>query len=33
MPQGDEAIVDILEKLGVNVRLEEEMITTESPNY
>ncbi len=31
MPQGDEAIVDILEKLGVNVRLEEEMITTESP--
>ena len=32
MPQGDEAIVDILEKLGVNVRLEEDMITTESPD-
>ena len=32
MPQGDEAIVDILEKLGVNVKLEEEMITTESPD-
>ena len=31
MPQGDEAIVDILEKLGVYVRLEEDMITTESP--
>ena len=31
MPQGDEAIVDILEKLGVNVRLEDDMITTESP--
>jgi len=31
MPQGDEAIVDILEKLGVNVRLEEDVITTESP--
>ena len=32
MPQGDEAIVDILEKLGVNVRLEDDMITTESPD-
>ena len=31
MPQGDEAIVDILEKLGVNVTLEEDMITTKSP--
>ena len=31
MPQGDEAIVDILEKLGVNVKLEDEIITTESP--
>jgi len=31
MPQGDEAIVDILERLGVNVRLEEDIITTESP--
>ena len=31
MPQGDEAIVDILEKLGVNVKLEEDFITTESP--
>ena len=31
MPQGDEAIVDILEKLGVNVTLEEDIITTESP--
>ena len=31
MPQGDEAIVDILEKLGVNVRLEDDIITTESP--
>ena len=31
MPQGDEAIVDILEKLGVNVTLEEERITTKSP--
>ena len=33
MPQGDEAIVDILEKLGVNVTLEEDMITTESPDF
>jgi len=32
MPQGDEAIIDILEKLGVNVRLEEDLITTESPD-
>ena len=31
MPQGDEAIVDILEKLGVNVTLEGDIITTESP--
>jgi len=31
MPQGDEAIVDILEKLGVNVTLEDDIITTESP--
>ena len=31
MPQGDEAIVDILERLGVNVTLEENIITTESP--
>jgi len=31
MPQGDEAIVDILEKLGVNVTLEEDIITTRSP--
>ena len=31
MPQGDEVIVDILEKLGVNVTLEDEYITTESP--
>ena len=31
MPQGDEAIVDILEKLGVNVTLEDEFITTKSP--
>ena len=31
MPQGDEAIVDILEKLGVNVTLEEDIIKTESP--
>ena len=31
MPQGDEAIVDILEKLGVNVILENDIITTESP--
>ena len=32
MPQGDEAIVDILEKLGVNVKLEDDIITTESPD-
>tara|TARA_Y100000590_G_scaffold181413_1_gene206793 strand:+ start:10121 stop:11383 length:1263 start_codon:yes stop_codon:yes gene_type:complete len=32
MPQGDEAIVDILERLGVNVILEEEMISTKSPD-
>jgi 3-phosphoshikimate 1-carboxyvinyltransferase len=31
MPQGDEAIVDILERLGVNVTLEDDIITTESP--
>ena len=31
MPQGDEAIIDILEKLGVNVTLEDEFITTMSP--
>ena len=31
MPQGDEAIVDILEKLGVNVTLNEDVITTKSP--
>ena len=31
MPQGDEAIVDILERLGVNVTLENDMITTKSP--
>jgi 3-phosphoshikimate 1-carboxyvinyltransferase len=31
MPQGDEVIVDILEKLGVNVTLEDDIITTESP--
>jgi len=31
MPQGDEAIVDILERLGVNVTLEEDVITTKSP--
>ena len=31
MPQGDEAIVDILESLGVNVTLENDIITTESP--
>jgi len=31
MPQGDEAIVDILERLGVNVTLENDIITTESP--
>jgi len=32
MPQGDEAIVDILERLGVNVTLENDIITTESPD-
>ena len=31
MPQGDEAIVDVLEKLGVNVTLEDDIITTKSP--
>jgi len=31
MPQGDEVIVDILERLGVNVTLEEDIITTKSP--
>jgi len=31
IPQGDEAIVDILEKLGVNVTLEGDIITTKSP--
>jgi len=31
MPQGDEIIVDILEKLGVNVTLEDDIITTKSP--
>ena len=31
MPQGDEAIVDILERLGVNVTLEDDVITTKSP--
>jgi len=31
MPQGDEAIVDILERLGVNVTLEEDIIKTGSP--
>ena len=31
MPQGDEAIVDILERLGVNVILEDDIITTRSP--
>ncbi|MBC8250781.1 MAG: 3-phosphoshikimate 1-carboxyvinyltransferase [Candidatus Nitrosopelagicus sp.] len=31
MPQGDEAIVDILERLGVNVTLENDIITTKSP--
>ena len=31
MPQGDEAIIDILERLGVNVTLEDEIITTSSP--
>ena len=32
MPQGDEAIVDILERLGVNVTLEENFISTKSPD-
>ena len=31
LPQGDEAIVDILEKLGVNITLDSETITTKSP--
>ena len=31
MPQGDEAIIDILEKLGVNVTLEDDIISTKSP--
>ena len=31
MPQGDEAIIDILERLGVNVTLEDDIITTKSP--
>ena len=31
MPQGDEAIIDILEKLGVLVTLEGDKITTKSP--
>ena len=31
IPQGDEEIVDILEKLGVNVTLEDDMISTKSP--
>jgi len=31
LPQGDEEIVDILEKLGVNVTLDSETITTKSP--
>ena len=32
LPQGDEAIVDILEKLGVNVTLENDVIRTQSPH-
>ena len=32
LPQGDEEIVDILEKLGVNVTLDGETITTKSPD-
>tara|TARA_Y100000590_G_scaffold393544_1_gene471929 strand:+ start:2681 stop:3943 length:1263 start_codon:yes stop_codon:yes gene_type:complete len=32
MPQGDEAIVDILERLGINVILEEDFISTKSPD-
>ena len=31
LPQGDEEIVDILEKMGVNVTLDNETITTKSP--
>ena len=31
LPQGDEEIVDILEKLGVNVVLDNDIITTKSP--
>ena len=31
LPQGDEEIVDILEKMGVNVTLDSEIITTKSP--
>ena len=31
IPQGDEIIIDILEKLGVNVTLEDDIITTKSP--
>ena len=31
IPQGDEVIIDILEKLGVNVTLEDDIITTKSP--
>ena len=31
LPQGDEAIVDILEQMGVNVTLDSETITTKSP--
>ena len=33
MPQGDEAIVDILERLGVNVTLEDDIISTKSPSF
>jgi len=33
MPQGDEAIVDVLERLGVNVTLEDDVIKTESPQF
>ena len=31
LPQGDEEIIDILEKIGVNVILDSEIITTKSP--
>jgi len=31
LPQGDEAIIDILEQMGVNVTLDSETITTKSP--